>query len=97
VLAGHTVLCTSAGQMLSELAGADGDNALRHRLLWVHQFGGHEARVAGALLQVLQALEQGLAAGVLPVEAGTDAAAEGKKLFAAQLGAQACIPGEDHS
>ena len=32
VLAGHTVLCTSAGQMLSELAGADGDNALRHRL-----------------------------------------------------------------
>jgi len=32
VLAGHTVLCTSAAQMLSELAGADGDNALRHRL-----------------------------------------------------------------
>ena len=32
VLAGHTVLCTSAGQMLNELAGADGDNALRHRL-----------------------------------------------------------------
>ena len=32
VLAGHTVLCTSAGQMLTELAGADGDNALRHRL-----------------------------------------------------------------
>jgi DNA replication protein DnaC len=32
VLAGHTVLCTSAGHMLGELAGADGDNALRHRL-----------------------------------------------------------------
>jgi DNA replication protein DnaC len=32
VLAGHTVLCTSAGQMLNELAGADGGNALRHRL-----------------------------------------------------------------
>jgi len=32
VLAGHTVLCTSAGQMLNELAGADGDHALRHRL-----------------------------------------------------------------
>jgi DNA replication protein DnaC len=34
VLAGHTVLCTSAGHMLNELAGADGDNALRHRLAW---------------------------------------------------------------
>jgi DNA replication protein DnaC len=32
VLAGHTVLCTSAGHMLNDLAGADGDNALRHRL-----------------------------------------------------------------
>ena len=32
VLAGHTVLCTSAGHMLNELAGADGDHALRHRL-----------------------------------------------------------------
>ena len=32
VLAGHTVLCTSAAQMLDELAAADGDNALRHRL-----------------------------------------------------------------
>ena len=32
VLAGHTVLCTSAGHMLNELAGADGDRALRHRL-----------------------------------------------------------------
>ena len=32
VLVGHTVLCTSAGHMLNELAGADGDNALRHRL-----------------------------------------------------------------
>ncbi len=32
VLAGQTVLCTSAGHMLNELAGADGDNALRHRL-----------------------------------------------------------------
>jgi DNA replication protein DnaC len=32
VLAGHTVLCTSAGHMLGELAGAAGDNALRHRL-----------------------------------------------------------------
>jgi DNA replication protein DnaC len=32
VLAGHTVLCTSAEHMLGELAGADGDNALRHRL-----------------------------------------------------------------
>jgi DNA replication protein DnaC len=32
VLAGYTVLCTSAGQMLNELAGADGDNLLRHRL-----------------------------------------------------------------
>jgi len=32
VLAGHTVLCTSAGQMLNALAAADGDNALRHRL-----------------------------------------------------------------
>jgi len=32
VLAGHTVLCTSAGHMLNALAGADGDNALRHRL-----------------------------------------------------------------
>jgi DNA replication protein DnaC len=32
VLAGHTVLFTSAGQMLNELAGADGGNALRHRL-----------------------------------------------------------------
>jgi len=32
VLAGHTVLFTSAGHMLNELAGADGDNALRHRL-----------------------------------------------------------------
>jgi DNA replication protein DnaC len=32
VLAGYTVLCTSAGHMLNELAGADGDNALRHRL-----------------------------------------------------------------
>lgn len=32
VLAGHTVLCTSAAQMLNELAGADGDHALRHRL-----------------------------------------------------------------
>jgi DNA replication protein DnaC len=32
VLAGYTVLCTSAGQMLNELAGADGDHALRHRL-----------------------------------------------------------------
>jgi DNA replication protein DnaC len=32
VLAGHTVLCTSAAQMLNELAAADGDNALRHRL-----------------------------------------------------------------
>lgn len=30
--AGHTVLFTSAGQMLNELAGADGDHALRHRL-----------------------------------------------------------------
>jgi len=26
------VLCTSAAHMLGELAGADGDNALRHRL-----------------------------------------------------------------
>jgi DNA replication protein DnaC len=32
VLAGHTVLCTSAGHTLAELAGADGDRALRHRL-----------------------------------------------------------------
>ena len=32
VLAGHTVLFTSAGHMLNELAGADGDNALRYRL-----------------------------------------------------------------
>ncbi|WP_295393250.1 IS21-like element helper ATPase IstB [uncultured Thiodictyon sp.] len=32
LLAGHTVLFTSAGQMLNELAGADGDHALRHRL-----------------------------------------------------------------
>lgn len=32
VLAGHTVLCTSAAQMLGQLAGADGDNALRRRL-----------------------------------------------------------------
>ena len=32
VLAGHTVLCTSAGHMLNELAGADGDHTLRHRL-----------------------------------------------------------------
>ena len=32
VLAGHTVLCTSAAHMLNELAGADGDRALRHRL-----------------------------------------------------------------
>jgi hypothetical protein len=32
VLAGHTVLFTSAGHLLNELAGADGDNALRHRL-----------------------------------------------------------------
>ena len=32
VLAGHTVLCTSAAQMLSNLAAADGDNALRRRL-----------------------------------------------------------------
>ena len=32
VLAGHTVLCTSAAQMLGELAAADGDNALRRRL-----------------------------------------------------------------
>jgi DNA replication protein DnaC len=32
VLAGHTVLCTSAAQMLNELAAADGDNALRRRL-----------------------------------------------------------------
>ena len=32
VLAGHTVRCTSAGHMLNELAGADGDHALRHRL-----------------------------------------------------------------
>ncbi|MEA3278454.1 MAG: IS21-like element helper ATPase IstB [Pseudomonadota bacterium] len=32
VLAGHTVLCTSAAQMLNELAAADGDHALRRRL-----------------------------------------------------------------
>jgi len=32
VLAGHTVLCTSAAQMLGELASADGDNALQRRL-----------------------------------------------------------------
>jgi DNA replication protein DnaC len=32
VLAGHRVLCTSAAQMLGELAAADGDNALRRRL-----------------------------------------------------------------
>ncbi len=32
VLADHTVRCTSAGHMLNELAGADGDHALRHRL-----------------------------------------------------------------
>jgi DNA replication protein DnaC len=32
VLAGHTVLCTSAGQMLGQLAAADGDNALRRHL-----------------------------------------------------------------
>ena len=32
VLAGHTVLCTSAAHMLNELAGADGDRALRHHL-----------------------------------------------------------------
>jgi DNA replication protein DnaC len=32
VLAGHTVLCVSAAQMLGELAAADGDNALRRRL-----------------------------------------------------------------
>lgn len=32
VLAGHTVLCTSAAKMLNELAAADGDNALRRRL-----------------------------------------------------------------
>jgi DNA replication protein DnaC len=32
VLAGYTVLCTSASQMLGELAAADGDNALRRRL-----------------------------------------------------------------
>ena len=32
VLAGYTVLCTSAAQMLNELAAADGDNALRRRL-----------------------------------------------------------------
>jgi DNA replication protein DnaC len=32
VLAGYTVLCTSAGHMLNELAGADGDHALRQRL-----------------------------------------------------------------
>ena len=32
LLAGHTVLFTSAGRMLNELAGADGDHALRHRL-----------------------------------------------------------------
>jgi DNA replication protein DnaC len=32
VLAGHTVLCTSAAQMLGELAAADGDHALRRHL-----------------------------------------------------------------
>jgi len=32
LLAGHTVLFTSAGHLLNELAGADGDHALRHRL-----------------------------------------------------------------
>jgi DNA replication protein DnaC len=32
LLTGHTVLFTSAGQMLNELAGADGNYALRHRL-----------------------------------------------------------------
>lgn len=32
LLAGHPVLFTSAGHMLNELAGADGDHALRHRL-----------------------------------------------------------------
>jgi len=32
VLAGHTVLCTSAADMLGKLAASDGDNALRHRL-----------------------------------------------------------------
>jgi DNA replication protein DnaC len=32
VLAGHTVPFASAAHMLNELAGADGDNALRHRL-----------------------------------------------------------------
>jgi DNA replication protein DnaC len=34
VLAGHMVLCTSAEHMLHELPGADGDNALRHRLFF---------------------------------------------------------------
>ncbi len=32
LLAGHPVLFTSAGHLLNELAGADGDHALRHRL-----------------------------------------------------------------
>lgn len=32
LLAGHTVLFTSAGHLLNELASADGDHALRHRL-----------------------------------------------------------------
>jgi len=32
VLAGHTVLCTSAAQMLNELAAQESDNALRRRL-----------------------------------------------------------------
>ena len=32
VLAGHTVLFTTAGHMLNELAAQDGDNALRRRL-----------------------------------------------------------------
>jgi DNA replication protein DnaC len=37
VLEGHTVLFTTAGQMLNELAAQDGDNALRRRLKYYAQ------------------------------------------------------------
>ena len=42
----------------------------------VRQRRGHEARVTGAALQVLQAGDKRLTAGILSTEAVTDAAAE---------------------
>jgi hypothetical protein len=59
--------------------------------------GGHQAGVAGAVEQVLQAGQEFVTAGGFGDQAGADARAERDQFLAAQFLGQAGVAGEDHA